>query len=839
MLLISSVAIVASLDLRPPPSSSPTREPVQHLVEDLLAGLKDLPTGDRYRSSMERAIAHAVLGNTTHLERLIDRTLPPGCECRLWLDNGHVATRMTGTPERLARESVSASVLWRPTWAYSLVMPSLDVITSLQPLDLQGYAVSQGSLVKEHGVPVAVELTTSTGSYTKSAQTAIRPAPAASLYLLNETGQANYVHSTRKNVYQDFGPGLLTTGSFVVPSTSKGINLTASFSGTTVSYTLLLTAPDLSLYTYTGSCTTACNLSAAPPLIVGTWNFAFTQLTATSGVLNVASSLDDVSDWTFVLRAEGTTALPKGTNLTLRLPFVFTEAELTDKNQNGWRNVNHTLTVQDGNRVSAELNQTLAGGSTMDFVVHAKRPTLDADPLYLVHAELGNGTSGKATFVLAKAGGTQKTYNPAGRTLYLSVPKPMAPGASSHWGAVFPYASPTGLGLGEELTQLDIRSADGRELFSSVTPVWPADGWTKLSGSHLRWSGSRTLGPNDAAAFVVKVTAASNATADEPSQALPIEFPSARGFHLQEQARPYVFQSAIPPADWNSGWGYQTPTLAGTIPMGNGTVGSDWTMRGMPVRGNATYTVSSFPPVGTAGEALRAGLARSHLNFSRNSAKVGEDVTVTVDFQGLLSKVDELGSTATAWSVDLILLDPSQPLASSPAQWRPLFKGSFGNSVDTNLSVQWFQDGEYRWDPVKVNGESVVTWYKNDVDAPPRWGNTLGWGASEWTWDMGAWALGSPWVNFNSVETFKPQASTGNITLASRAYANITFQPPRSGFYGPHAVIAEARLLLNDADGKKVAQTARLIGVLDVLPDSGQSETALYWVTLECWLPDW
>lgn len=61
--------------------------------------------------------------------------------------------------------------------------------------------------------------------------------------------------------------------------------------------------------------------------------------------------------------------------------------------------------------------------------------------------------------------------------------------------------------------------------------------------------------------------------------------------------------------------------------------------------------------------------------------------------------------------------------------------------------------------------------------------------------------------------------------IRTAAHGTFTFQPPRDAFYGPHAVVAWPTSRSTTSAGNSLLMSARLLGVLDVLPDSGQSGT--------------
>lgn len=790
MLLMTSIVVVVSMDT-PSPGVRVTRAPFERLVGDLLEGLHDAPTSDAYQTQLERAIGQAVLGNTSGFTRVVDRTMPGGAECRLWLDNGHQRRLVSGPSERLARESVSNSELWRPTWAYSFVVPSLDVISPTQPLDLQGYAVAQGSLVKEHGVPLSVRVQTSQGTYDRAAITSIRDAPTASLYMLNEAAAASFsfhdalLSSTNTTVHTATGGSSLPTpGTFNVSAGVSYLDVRSVFSGTLVDHRMTFTSPTNVPYVLPaeGAGTVHANLTILDGT-PGTWTFSgsgsVTGRTPSSNLTVKAYTVATASDFTFVVKEEAGKPVPIGTSLTLRFPATFTEVEGTNLTQAGWRNIRANLSLTEGFEVSAELDSPLTSAAR-NLVVHARRPTI-GDALYPVHAELGNGTWGRSTFALGQAVGTTSTYNEIQRGVALSVPKPMAPGSTSTWGVLVAYPA-TVSGLAETVTQVDLRAPGGQGIFDAVADAGGPGAWARVDAAHLRWTGAASLGANQALSIPLRVTANLSRTPDEPSQRVPVDFADGTRFDLADLARPHVGAASIPPptdAGGNPRAGYHAPASSGIPPKADSTLGVDWVIRGVAARGNATYTVSPFVPIASAQEALRLGLARSSLTLSSQQVKVGDAVTVQVDLQGLLDQVTALGASASGWTVELSVYDPAQPFAAERAQMKPSYQGRYGSA-----------------------GGTLIT------------------------------SSGSALPN---IASWQPT----NATATSPARANFTFVPPRDSFYGPHAILAQASFTLTDGLGGSIVQTARMLGLVEVVPDSGQAETSLYWAVLECWLPDW
>jgi hypothetical protein len=763
MFLVTSIAIVVTLEDKPP-AKTETRSQLEEMLNDILVGLEALPTSDRFMTQVERAVGKAVLGNTTDLDRLLDRTLPEGTACRFWIDNGKERRLLVGTEDDGARETVGASRLYHPTWAYAVVVPSLDLVSSTQPLDVQGFGVSQGALIKEAGVPVKAIVTTTLGSYHKESITSIRGDSAASLYMKDSTGTPTFIvrnllggtGTQSSPAYNDTGNSSLHNGNFTINHTGGVLSIAGSFTGDVISYLITLTAPNGTPYPYTVTGAGTASLSQVVSSAQGVWTVTATGsitglITPKKANLTISQVTDGILNFTFGVRESGGVALPVGTKLTVRLPYLFESIDATNTTQSGWKSIAAGKSTQDGTIVTALFDSTLASGERT-FVVRAKPPA-SADVLYNIQAELSDGASARANFVVSTLGAVVSPDNTIQRDGYLTVPKPLAAGKVSTFGLVFPAAATSLAGLPESITQVDLQSADGTPLFSAVQGVYPTNGWSVVSKDHLRWSGTTLLLSNAVTEWVANVTADTNLTASEPGADLPIEFGNGAHYSLMQQSSPYVFQGSFEPG--SAGRGYAVPSFSAGG-KGNATLGVEWYARALRVAGNATYTVSAAGDLPALGEATRLGLARSHLDFSATKAKIGEQVQISPDFSGLLSGVSAYVNTTSGrvvmadWSVEVKVLDPLQPF-NSRDQWQALA------STETSL-----------------------------------------------------------------------------------AKAQLNYTASRGDFYGPHPVLAEAHFSVEDVvTGNVTVQTARLLGVLDVIPDGGQSETALYWISLECWLPDW
>lgn len=791
LLFVLGAAVYQSVEpQRAPAITAAARGPVETAAADILAHLGDVAV-DKYGNQLSRIIARGVLDDTVTLDRLVDKTMPAGTECRLFVDNGHGGRRQLGGDQgRVAGETVSRARMWRPTWAYTLAIPSIDVVTPLQPLEVQGFAVARGSLVKEQGVPVQVTLRTDEGNYSKATLTSIRDSPTATLFLRNPAGSPALSHLepllgfTNTTVLNLTGTtSLPSPTTFEVPQGVATLEVDAAFAGSDVDYVATFSNGLLSYpLVVPGPGTYALTI---PDGTAGTWTFtgngnitgdARTRAAANLTVTAVAPV--QTADWTFVLIEESGKALPAGTNVTVRFPHKFTGLTNTNPAQAGWRNIVVTEDDNLGKFVTVELDTPLAGASR-EFTIHAAKPGA-SESLYLVQAALGNGTEGHATFLLAKPTGVPLSTNPIQRSVYLNTPAPMAPDKNTTWGLLFTYPSLLGSGSAEHVTQIDIEATGNETLFGNVT----GQGWTRLDGSHLRWVGDRAVGANRYVELLFTVQAANRNTTWEPALRLPVEFATGDRFELPDRTQPYVYAAAIPPAELTTQrtWGYLQPELSGVPPRGTASYDVTWVNRGLRTDGTANYTVSTFTPLTALLEATRAGLARSQVSLSTQEAHIGEVFNLSVDFRGLLDEVTLVpGQNLTGWNVEVSIYDPSQPFVPF-AEMVPSYRGEFG-----------------------ANGSLALRPYNDTIPNP----------------------LAS---NFSA-----PLPAD----ISSVASATIPFMAPRQAFYGPHAIVAQANFVVNDVLGNNILQSARLLAVVDIVPDLGQSGATLYWTSLECWLPDW
>lgn len=763
VLMASSIAIVSTMETKPP-SAHAARGLVEQTVKDALLGLDLLPTGDRYVHQLDRVVAKSAFGNTTSLDAYLARILPAGAGYRLWLDNGHERRLLAGTADATPRQSVSASRLFHPEWSYAVFLPSLDVVTPGMSLPLEGYAVAQGALVKEGGVPLQVRVTTSGGVYDGAFVTSVRDGPGATLYLLDGDGQAGYVWrdpspvpTQSVQVYGDSADGpLRASGSFGVAQGATSLSITAVTGGLTASYTLSLTAPGSLVPTATFTATNATGSFSVLSPAAGTWTLTTSSIVApTYATLRIDAVQPAYNaDFTFVVQEEAGKPLPNGTALKITFPQPFLGGDQTNMSQAGWKNTQWAPAPDGGFTITAELDGALQA-ATRSLEVHADRSAA-IDALYLVRAETANGTHSAASFVISGAGGvTTRSLDPIEHRFYVSAPKPHAAGAAGQYAVTFAYPS-TAAGLSETVQSVEVWAPGNESVFAgTLSAVSPASGWQLVNPWTLKWTGSQSVAANGAFAFAVRVNATGTPTSDEAHIGLPVKFDNGFATRLIDGARPHVLEVAAPPASSaTASDGFPTVVLDQPV-----NLTAEFYQRSALIEGSATYNVSAFAPLTTLAESVRVGLIQSHVNISKPSVKLGEATDIHVDFQGLLGKVSP-SVVAGTWSVDASVYDPSQPFEKR-STWHP------------SASAEKRPAG----------------------GSPPEMGD---------------------------------------------AQVDLPFQPTDDGFYGPHLVVAQAHFGLLDAvTGTTLLQTARLMAVIDVLPDGGQAETAMYWTILEAWMPDW
>ncbi|MCA1813251.1 MAG: hypothetical protein LC624_04785 [Halobacteriales archaeon] len=703
MMLVSSIAILTSLAPGGPSVPSAAQGPLKNIAEDALQAMQSIPTNDRYQNALSRVVAKAYAGNTTELDGYLGRTLPPGAGYRLWLDNGHARKLLAGDNESGdPRQSVSATRLWHPDWGYEVLLPGFEVVPATMSMPLNAYAVSQGALVKEGGVPITLDVTTSQASYTSSFVTSVTTGPSAALKLFNENGVATYNYSDPvvlptgvNNIYTDSNAGLPHTSTFSVGAGTTKLDVTTISAGLVVAYTLTLTAPpgsvppSYALPIVTGKLTNSILL---PP--AGTWSIAASGTLSNPGAssrvwVNATSPVYN-KDWTFAVQELAGKPLPVGTNVTLYFPLAFTGVDLTPTIQAGWQNIQWGV-WSGGQKLTADLASTLSGASR-NLTVHADRGAFTTDAMYLVRAEMGNGTSSSATFAISGITAlTTTNANPVQHKLYLATSKPLSAGAPMELGILLAYPSLLNNPLTfDTMTNVTVRAPAGT--FRGVSAASSAAGWTYVDSGTLNWAaGTAKAGTNKVGVLNLTALVAYNTTSNEPGIRVPVTFPNGYSDKMFDATQPYLAYGAFPPASGIATTdGFPTDVL--DTPT---TVTSSMYTRSALVNGTATYNATALGTLATMAENMRVGLTQSTIALSQREAHVGETVTITANFTPL---VNLISSSISSWQMEIDVFDPAQPFESASA-WQPTLQvsrtaGSMPPLVGTTLLQANFTAGD-------------------------------------------------------------------------------------------------------------------------------------------------
>ncbi|MGH7752954.1 MAG: hypothetical protein ACREN5_09070, partial [Gemmatimonadales bacterium] len=325
MLFLTSIALVPAFQRS---IDTGVRESMESQVADLLTAFEALPTQDAFQRTADRIVARAHQGNTTEFDDIIHRGLPHGTECSLYLDNGKEQRRLLGSERPSGIESVSAAHLWRPTWAYAFAVPTTQVLGNHTPLALQGYQVSQGSMVKRLGVPVEVTVTTSNGTYTAGAVVAVTEAPSASINTLSEGGMPTWITTTSGTLPSSevFHVNLTSTSgpySFQVPADTGFLTSTITSFGTmgNLNANIAHREPDGDWHNVTVTAPGGRTVLALPST-QGTWSLEATGRIQNGAWVDVSITSTPSDAWRNLTLAVRSTSnsLPAGTQLTLDLP---------------------------------------------------------------------------------------------------------------------------------------------------------------------------------------------------------------------------------------------------------------------------------------------------------------------------------------------------------------------------------------------------------------------------------------------------------------------------------------------------------------------------------------
>jgi uncharacterized repeat protein (TIGR01451 family) len=203
-------------------------------------------------------------------------------------------------------------------------------------------------------------------------------------------------------------------------------------------------------------------------------------------------------------------AIPAGTTLTITIPPGWTGVNAAP-GQTGFDDpaITDPQSCMPGSIVVHTTSPILLASQT--FLFGATAPANQGGTgLYLFTATLQNGIAvppiDTVTEFVQEVRRPPSTGTRAGITqlgAYLSVPNPMGSDKFSTWGVA--VANP--LDTPYTVTSLEIGMPNGEQFFKAVTAITPATGWTRVSTSIVRWTGSVTIDPHEAANFTAQIQA--------------------------------------------------------------------------------------------------------------------------------------------------------------------------------------------------------------------------------------------------------------------------------------------------------------------------------------------
>ncbi|MCA1813359.1 MAG: hypothetical protein LC624_05335 [Halobacteriales archaeon] len=678
--VLISLAIVGGLLHPSETTPNSSYRPVQLDAADILQGWSQLSTGDAYQHLLDKIIAKAYTGNTTDLDRSLERALPPGAGHRVWLDNGHARKLLAGPTETSVRQAVSATQLWHPAWDYVATIPGYDAVPPLMAVPFESVAVAQGALVQEAGIPVLVNLTTSNGTYQSAFVTSLGEAPSVSLTLQDADGNQGYTFTDPQvlpnitiPVYSNAANGPPVSANFTVPSGALALNVSATATGVGSSYTLTLTEPGKATHAYTVTPSLPLSVVLASPMS-GSWN-----LTAVQGAVRPSASTVGLTalqphanvDWVVTVNETAGKALPAGSMLVVRFPAPF-DASGQNTTQGGWQDIAWTRTADGGSEVTARLATALSG-ATRSFTAYGDRGLNPLSALNVVRAWMNTtDTASRSTFVVTGVNAlTTPVGNPVQHQLYVSGPKPMRPGAWANWAFTLTYPSAvSNPALTETLQGMEVWTPGGEDIFGSLTQAELAE-WSKPEPGHLHWAPriTESVPMNGMQTIPLSYIANGSTTPTEPTIRVPINFDNDYADTFFDQAeQAYVYKGAFPPA---------SPAEAkngATVPLGTGPVNVTNRMyaRSALLQGQGKYNVSYAVPLSTYADALKLGLFECNLTIDTPKLRIGESTSITVNFTGLLAR---LAQNMDSWGIDIDVYDPAQPFAPL-AEWKSMLTAS-------------------------------------------------------------------------------------------------------------------------------------------------------------------
>lgn len=346
---------------------------------------------------------------------------------------------------------------------------------------------------------------------------------------------------------------------------------------------------------------------------------------------NPTNYYESKTETTFTLRLNETSgnALSSGTQLTIHLPYHWTNVAPDDETSN-WRNKTSARGT-DGWTIAAVLNTTLASG-TLDFQFKGTRPESNdpnATAFDLAYATLDDGAKGMAHLVFRGWGSTQTQAGPFTRGLSVAVPPLPKAAGSGAWSLVF--ANPSKTLLDDiRLQNITIHQPHGLPLFASVTGT----GWTKVDNITLRWLGPATITRETAQEFRFTVTTQDLTFGDALPAQMQVRF-NGNGHvaNLTSLAASAAYRARLFPNATLPGYALENQGGAAGAPL---EVCSNAVIDGHAHRGCATYRRSNLGSLAGLSDKIATGAAGSSVSVDNaTELRPGDWLSIHADFASL------------------------------------------------------------------------------------------------------------------------------------------------------------------------------------------------------------
>lgn len=330
--------------------------------------------------------------------------------------------------------------------------------------------------------------------------------------------------------------------------------------------------------------------------------------------------------------------VPAGTQLTLHVPQGWTALASPALNP-AW-SILGNATDKTGSANGSAVTATLVNPVSLSQVDFAFNATYlgDANDHYPFKASLSRGAYATATMMAT--GDDHATIPPYEiPEVFVSAPRPMAPGAATTWtlGVLVPQTAASALDDTLVVRKIEIAEESGAPIFDTVDGLTGSGTWAS-EGDKLVWTGSALIdhdSPLDLSFRVVGADVAGEAS--ESAAFVPsVDLGGWEGRLLGEVA-PGLYRGVFLPADGDYE-GYNSSTGSGLYT--NHTASATSVFRTTALPGDVDYTVGYVL-------SMQDSVFGSQVTVANRTAPLGTTVPLDVDVQAILYRLGPLGYDPT------------------------------------------------------------------------------------------------------------------------------------------------------------------------------------------------